>query len=194
MATGKTDGRKEFLKDAKRRLNDQLLPQIVRCLALLSDEEIWWRPNDASNSMGNLVLHLSGNVRQWIVSGIGGARDVRHRDQEFSERGPLPKRGLAALLRATVKEAGRVLDRVPPDSLGEPFSRQGFEMTRIEAIAHVVEHFAYHTGQIVYFTKSHLGRDLQFTHLPAARKTGKAKRAKTKSAKARQTAKPKRKR
>ena len=182
-----TDGKAEFLKDARRRLNNQLLPQIVRCLALLSDEDIWWRPNDASNSVGNLVLHLSGNVRQWVISGVGGAADVRHRDKEFSERGPLPKRGLAALLRATVREAGSVLDRVPPDSLGEPFSRQGFEMTRIEAIGHVVEHFAYHTGQIVYFTKSRLGRDLQFTHLPAARK---ARRA----GKARRTAKPKRKR
>jgi uncharacterized damage-inducible protein DinB len=171
-------------------LNDQLSPQIVRCLALLSDEDIWWRPNEASNSVGNLVLHLSGNVRQWIISGVGGAADVRHRDKEFSERGPLPRRGLTALLRATVREAGRVLDRVPPDSLGEPFSRQGFAMTRIEAIAHVVEHFAYHTGQIVYFTKSHLGRDLQFTHLPATRKARKA----AKISKSRRAAKPKRKR
>jgi uncharacterized damage-inducible protein DinB len=156
---------KEFLDEAQFRLK-QHLPHIVACLRTLSDEEIWWRPNAASNSVGNMVVHLAGNVRQWIISGIGGAADVRQRDKEFSEQGPLPRQGLITLLRASVNEACGVLAHMPADSLGAPFSRQGFRMSRLRAIAHVVEHFAYHTGQIIYVAKLKAGRDLRFTRLP----------------------------
>lgn len=165
----------EFLDEARFRLKKQHLPHILSCLRALSDEEIWWRPNAASNSVGNLVLHLCGNVRQWIISGVGGAEDVRQRDLEFSEQGPLPRQGLAALLRATVNEACQVLARTPAMSLGEPFSRQGFRTTRLRAIAHVVEHFAYHTGQIVYVTKLKEARDLRFTRLPKTQAPGRKK-------------------
>src|ERR1700683_4158978 len=96
---------------------DMCLPRIVSCLRQLTEKDIWWRPNPASNSAGNLVLHLCGNIRQWIISGLGGAEDIRERDREFSQRGPIPRRELIALLKATVAEAGRVLDRLPAEAL-----------------------------------------------------------------------------
>jgi uncharacterized damage-inducible protein DinB len=166
VATKRFDAGREFLDSARDSLKKKYLPKAVACLNALSEQDIWWRPNEASNSAGNLALHLCGNVRQWIISGIGGATDVRHRDHEFSERGPLPRKGLIALLRATVNEACRVLARTPSDSLGDRFSRQGFEMTRLRAITHVVEHFYCHTGQMLYITKLRNGRDPQLTHLP----------------------------
>jgi uncharacterized damage-inducible protein DinB len=144
---------------------------IVQCLSQLTEEEIWWRPNPASNSAGNLVLHLSGNMRQWIISGLGGAGDVRVRDREFSERGPLPRRVLVTRLRTTVAEARRVLDRLPAGALARPYTIQGFRVTGLVAVAHVYEHFSHHAGQIIYITKLKRGRDLRFTRLPRVKKS-----------------------
>ena len=184
MAAKQFDPGREFLDSARDSLKKEYLPKVVSCLNSLSEQDIWWRPNEASNSAGNLTLHLCGNVRQWIISGIGGAPDVRHRDKEFSERGPLPRKGVIVLLRATVNEACRVLARTPGDSLGMRFSRQGFEMTRLRAIAHVVEHFYCHTGQILYITKLRNERDLRLTHLPRP-KEAKGSRKKTGAKRAR---------
>ncbi|HKO06039.1 MAG TPA: DUF1572 family protein [Candidatus Acidoferrales bacterium] len=142
------------------------LRRIADCLRLLTEEEIWWRPNAASNSAGNLVLHLSGNVRQWIISGLGGAPDVRIRDREFSERGPLGRRLLLARLRKTVREACRVLRRLSPEALAREYKIQGFRVTGCGAISDVVAHFSHHTGQIIYVTKLKRGRGLRFTKLP----------------------------
>src|SRR6266542_5100625 len=89
-----------LLKQARHSIAEHHLPRITRCLRLLSDAEVWWRPNRASNSVGNLVLHLSGNVRQWIISGMGGAPDIRDRDREFAETGPLSRRDLIHRLRS----------------------------------------------------------------------------------------------
>ena len=97
-----------------RVLRQVYLPRITSCLEMLSPSQIWYRPNEASNSVGNLVLHLTGNVRQWIISGLGGAPDIRERDVEFSERGPIPRRVLARRLHQTVEEACDVLSRLSP--------------------------------------------------------------------------------
>jgi len=156
---------KMLCKDARSQF-EKYTPRIVRCLQLLSEKEIWWRPNDASNAAGNIVLHLCGNVRQWIISGLGGAPDLRERDKEFSERGPLPRRVLISRLKSTVKEACQTIDRMPPTKLSQEFEIQGFRVSGLAAIAHVCEHFAYHTGQIIYLTKLKRGRDLRFTRLP----------------------------
>ncbi len=142
------------------------LPRIVTCLQRLSDQQIWWRPNDASNSAGNLALHLAGNVRQWIVSGLGGATDRRQRDLEFREKGPLPRRLLLDRLRRAVRDAVRVLAGLDADALARTYTIQGFEVTGMQAASHVVEHFAFHSGQILYITKQLLGEDLCFTRLP----------------------------
>ena len=159
-----------FLASARYFLAKEHLPHILKCLQQLSDEEIWWRPNDESNSAGNLVLHLCGNVRQWIISGLGGAEDRRERNLEFSERGPIPRNALIARLQKTVREACGVLGRISETSLSQKYEIQGFRVTKLGAVLHVVEHFAYHTGQIIFITKLKRSKDLKFTRLPAVKK------------------------
>ncbi len=159
-----------FLAESQHSLAAYHLPRLIRCLKMLPEKEIWWRPNAASNSAGNLVLHLSGNVRQWIVSGLGNAQDNRDRDREFAERGPIPRRALVALIRETVQEACSVLGRLSEDSLSRTHNIQGFRVSGMYAVSHVVEHFAYHTGQIIFVTKMKLGKDLRFTHLPGEKR------------------------
>ncbi len=153
---------KHFLDLSRDYLEESLLPRIERCVAQLTDAQIWWRPNEVSNSVGNLMLHLCGNVRQWIVSGIGNATDVRRRQQEFDERGPIPRDELLRRLRDTVGEAVRVLADHDPGRLLEPRKIQGHEVTTMEAVYHVVEHFSMHTGQIILLTKAQTGKDTGF--------------------------------
>ena len=159
-----------LITQAEHVLRRVYLPRIASCLKQLSPEQIWWRPNAASNSVGNLVLHLAGNVRQWIISGLGGAPDVRRRDLEFSERGPLPRQVLISRLRKTVEEACRVLGRLSPEDLARVHTIQKFRVTGVEAAFHVAEHFSHHAGQIILLTKMLTGSDLKFTQLPGEKK------------------------
>ena len=161
-----TDFTRAFIDRSRHYLGEDFLPKIERCLEELSEEDIWWRPNEASNSIGNLVLHLSGNVRQWIISGIGGAPDLRDRDQEFEQRAPISTERLLERLAATVREADAILAGLDPSSLLEQRRIQGFDLTVGEAVYHVVEHFATHTGQITLLTKQRIGKDLALTQLP----------------------------
>ena len=155
-----------FLAQASHLLLQVHLPRIAACVRTLSSEQIWWRANPASNSVGNLALHLEGNVRQWIVSGLGGAPDFRQRDKEFSELGPVPRRTLLARLRKAVSEADRVMRKLDAKALARTYSIQGFRVTGLEAVFHVAEHFSHHAGQIILLTKLLGGKDLKFTHLP----------------------------
>src|SRR5438094_823497 len=107
---------------------EKYLPRIIDCLQLLSEEEIWWRPNEASNSAGNLVLHLCGNVRQWIISALGGTPDNRERDKEFAERGPISRRLLIGRLKKTVEEACQTISRFPAEALSCEFDIQGYRV------------------------------------------------------------------
>jgi uncharacterized damage-inducible protein DinB len=159
-----------LIAQAKHVLRQVYLPRIATCLKQLSPEQIWWRPNAASNSVGNLVLHLTGNVRQWIISGLGGPPDVRQRDREFNARGPLPGRVLAGRLRKTVEEACRVLGKLSPEDLARVHTIQKFRVTGMEATFHVAEHFSHHAGQIILLTKMLTGSDLKFTQLPGEKK------------------------
>ena len=161
-----------FLASSQHSLAKQNLPRIVECLQQLSEEEIWWRPNSSSNSAGNLVLHLCGNVRQWIIAGLGGAEDKRERDREFAERGPIPRQALVTQLRRTVRDACRVLARLSEDSLLLKHDIQGYHVTGLDAAFRVAEHFGYHTGQIIYITKLKRAQDLRFTRLPVVKKEG----------------------
>ncbi len=161
---------KSFLAESRHSLAAYHMPRLVQCLIMLSEKEIWWRPNAASNSAGNLVLHLSGNVTQWIVSGLGNAQDHRDRDREFSERGPMPRRALIASMHKTVHRACRVLGRLSEEQLSRIYSIQGFRVSGMYAVSHVVEHFAYHTGQIIFVTKLKLAKDLRFTRLPGEKR------------------------
>jgi uncharacterized damage-inducible protein DinB len=159
-----------FLAQASRWLLQVHLPRIEACVRELSPEQIWWRANPVSNSVGNLVLHLEGNVRQWIVSGLGGTLDRRQRDQEFSELGPIPRRTLLARLRKAVTDADRVMRKLNGVALARTYSIQGFRVTGLRAVFHVAEHFSHHAGQIILLTKMLCGKDLKFTHLPGERK------------------------
>jgi len=155
-----------FLAEATHSLLEVHLPRFEACLRGLSTEQIWWRANPASNSAGNLALHLAGNVRQWIVSGLGGAPDHRERDLEFSERGPVPRRELLSRLRKAATDARRVLRTLDGAALARTYSIQGYRVTGLEAVFHVVDHFSQHTGQIILLTKMLGGKDLKFTRLP----------------------------
>ena len=154
-----------FRRDARSCLN-KYQPRILRCLELLSEEDIWWRPNAASNAVGNIVLHLCGNVRQWIISGLGRTKDVRERDKEFAERGPIPRQVLIARLKDTVEEACQIIETIPVATFLREFDIQGYRATGLFAVASVCEHFSYHAGQIIYLTKLRRGEDLHFTQLP----------------------------
>ena len=156
-----------FLAQARHLLAQVYLPRIAACLRELSSEQTWWRPNPASNSVGNLVLHLEGNVRQWIVSGLGATPDRRERDLEFAETGPILSRTLIARLRRAVTDAARVMDKLDDEALAKTYSIQGFRVTGLHAVFHVAEHFSHHAGQIILLTKSLAGKDLKFTQLPS---------------------------
>ena len=153
---------KHFISCSRSYFAKDYLPKIERCLELLTDEQIWWRANPQSNSIGNLLLHLSGNVRQWIVSGLGGADDARHRDSEFAQRDTIPRDELLSRLKQTLSEADATLAQFDPDELLETQNIQGLEVSALEAIFHVVEHFSMHTGQIILMAKMFAEVDLDF--------------------------------
>ena len=153
---------REFIARSRHHLVEDFLPKIERCVTLLSDEQIWWRPNAESNSIGNLLLHLSGNARQWIVCGLGGDTDARDRDSEFAQRETIPRAELLSGLRQTIREVDGTLAKFDMDSLVEKKMIQGLEVTALEAILHVVEHFSMHTGQIILLTKVLTSSDLRF--------------------------------
>ena len=142
-----------LVAEVRRRLMEEGVPRIEKCLAELSLDEVWYRPNENSNSMGNLVLHLCGNVRQWLVSGLGGAKDTRQRSAEFSEKGPVPKDVLLENLQQVMAEVDKVLDQVKGEDLTKTFEIQGFKESGLSILVHVVEHFSYHVGQMTYFVK-----------------------------------------
>lgn len=151
-----------LIAECQRRLFDESVPRLKKCLSLLSEEEVWFRPNAETVSVGNLVLHLCGNVRQWVVSGLGGAPDTRERAKEFSERGPIATAALMEKLDGTMAEVSRVLSKLDPDSLLEPRKVQGFDESGVSILVHLVEHFSYHVGQISYIVKSHKALDLKY--------------------------------
>jgi uncharacterized damage-inducible protein DinB len=149
-------------RESRRRLIGESLPRIRKCVLELSDEEIWSRPNPESNSVGNLILHLAGNVGQYVLSGLGGAADLRERPKEFSERGPVPRAELLGRLERTMEAAARVIDGLDSGNLLQKRVVQGFEYDGLGILIHVVEHFSYHTGQIACIVKARKGIDLGF--------------------------------
>ena len=152
-----------FLELSRRKLRGEFWPRVVTCLQDLTDEQIWWRPNENSNSIGNLLLHLNGNLRQWIICSIGQQPDRRDRDAEFSERGGLNKDALQRNLDRTLTEIDSLLQGIQPDDLLRTYTIQKYEnVTGLEAIFHVTEHFAMHYGQILYITKLLKDTDLGF--------------------------------
>lgn len=151
----------DFLTSAADKLAENL-GRIETCLAELPEHALWARHSDNENAVGNLVLHLEGNVRQWILSGIGAAPDDRERPGEFSARSGPDASVLFARLRGTVNEAVSLIRALPPARLAAQVSIQGYASTVLSAIFHVVEHFSGHTYQIILLTKQFTGKDLGF--------------------------------
>ena len=149
-----------FVSASSRYLTAHCLDKIERVMPLLSEEDVWWRPHEASNSVGNLILHLAGSLRYWIVAVVGGSPSDRVRQLEFDARGGFTREELLAMLRLAVDDATGVLARLTADDLAE--SRSGFsrEIRVLEAVFHGVAHFAMHTGQIVQLVKLRKGVDL----------------------------------
>src|SRR5882762_8588925 len=143
-----SDTGQEFISRARYHLVEDFLPKIEKCLERLTDEQVWWRPNEQSNSIGNLLLHLSGNARQWIVCGVGGAADARDRDAEFAQRDVVALDDLRFLVKQTLADVDGTLAKFDSNQLVERRTIQGSDVSVLEAILHVVEHFSMHTGQI----------------------------------------------
>jgi uncharacterized damage-inducible protein DinB len=145
-----------------------LASRIADCLGRLSDEQIWQRGSEVENSVANLVLHLCGNVHQWIISGVGGQPDIRKRDEEFSRKDGVTTSELRELLESTISQAVSVIQNVPHHRLIEKIAVQGRNPSVLEAIYVAVEHFGEHTGQIMYITKQMTREDLGYhRHLSA---------------------------
>jgi uncharacterized damage-inducible protein DinB len=157
------DAYRLFLDICRSKLLDQYWAGICHCLDLLTDEQVWWRPNSESNSIGNLLLHLNGNVQQWLIAPLGGPAIARNRPAEFAEQGPIPVSELRLRLNATLEEVTRILSQAETTAIEKTYDIQNQRgVTGFEAIFHVVEHFSMHYGQILYITKLLTGQDLGF--------------------------------
>lgn len=150
-----------FLNFSRNKLRTQYWPRLRDCIESLNDEQIWWRPNAASNSIGNLVLHLSGNMRQWLVNSFNHQPDHRDRPSEFAADSGHGA-ALIETLGATVEEGLAVLVRLTEADLLAEYEIQGYHVTGLDAVYQVIEHFGLHYGQIAYITKMLRDQDLGF--------------------------------
>jgi hypothetical protein len=151
-----------FLEFSHAKLLEQYWPRLRACVESLTDDQVWWRPNEASNSVGNLLLHLNGNVSQWLVASFNQLEDARNRPAEFAERQMIPAAALLRTLDATMQQASATLLRLTEADLIRKFRIQGYELAGLNAVYQVVEHFGMHYGQIVYITKLVRGENLGF--------------------------------
>lgn len=151
-----------FLTFSRDKLFHQHWPRLRACVESLTDEQIWWRPNASSNAIGNLLLHLNGNVRQWLVDSFFRQEDRRDRPAEFAATGRVSGAELLARLDTTLLSARSVLDRLNEADLLAPMEIQGYHVHGLDAVYQVVEHFGLHYGQIAYITKMLRDQDLGF--------------------------------
>lgn len=152
----------DFLDVSCRKL-ETITGNLRSCMGKLTDEQIWERHGAHENAVGNLVLHLCGNARQWVMHGVGGAADVRVRDKEFSADGGLTGAELMEIFEKTMAEARGVIAAVPAERLLEIVHPQGRTVTVMEAIYQVVVHVHQHVGQIILLTKQMTRTDLDLT-------------------------------
>jgi uncharacterized damage-inducible protein DinB len=151
-----------YLAWCRFRLMNHYWPRVQRCLVELSDEQIWWREHESNNSAGNLVLHLVGNLNQFVLTAFGGAPDTRDKEKEFSGRDSVAKEELLRRLETALRESDAILSQFNPERFQETTILQGRERTYLEILSIVLEHFALHTGQIIFIAKLKTGKDLTF--------------------------------
>ncbi len=143
-----------FIAEIKRRLLGECQERTLMCLDLLTEQEIWYRPNEHSNSVGNLILHLCGNVSQWLFSTLGGEKDIRQRQEEFEHDSVIPTGELKKRVVHLFERASEVIEGVTPGDLMQSYRVQGFDESGVAILIHITEHFSYHVGQITYYVKS----------------------------------------
>ncbi len=153
---------KEFLRSVEYYICEQSIPHIEACLNLLNYEEVWTAPCNRCNSIGHLILHLEGNVRQYVFSGIGNAVDTRDRASEFNSRQCFPVDHMLVRLEELKARLKDAFTKISFEELLQKRKVQIYDLTVMKMLMHVMEHFTYHTGQIVYYTKIITGKDLKF--------------------------------
>ena len=158
-----------FLDQSLTLLRGEWLPKIEAAVEALGEDGLWWRPNERTNSAGTLCVHRAGNLRQWIVAGVGGAPDVRDRPAEFATAGGRPADDVLSDLRAAVDETCAVIDGLDEAALLRTYAIQGREPTGLRAVYHAVEHFAMHAGQIIWIAKARGGAVRFYEDDPAGR-------------------------
>lgn len=151
----------EFVENALYRF-DESTRMVKMAFQQLDEEDIWKRPNEASNSMGNLILHLCGNITQYVISSLGGLKDIRERDLEFITQTGSSKTELLEKLTATVAKAKVTIKDANIEQWIKKRDVQGFNFSGIGLVLHAVEHYSYHTGQIAFWTKQLRNKDLGF--------------------------------
>lgn len=160
-----SDVSKAFIEKA-RSLLSEYVAKVERCLSQINDEQIWQRSNESSNSIANLMLHLCGNARQWIICGVGQTEDKRERQKEFDATDGLTRDELLSKMRQTMSEVDAVLARLNEDDLLSRRYIQGCDLIVLEAVFHVTEHFSMHTGQIIMLAKMYSNKDMRFYDFP----------------------------
>jgi hypothetical protein len=160
-----------YIEQARKHLADRT-ERIKHCVGQLDDSQVWWRAHDSMNSVGNVLLHLCGNLRQWVVSGVGGEPDTRDRPAEFAERGPIPRDELLRRLKAVVDEADAALAALDESRLLEPRRIQGFDETVLSAVWDSLTHLSGHTQEVVYVTRLQLGDRYRFAWTPSTPEQG----------------------
>jgi hypothetical protein len=142
---------------------DQMTHQLAACVAKLNDNQIWQRGGAHENAVGNLILHLCGNMRQWIMHGVGQQPDMRTREVEFSTTGEVSGPALIATFQATVAQAKAVIESTSAERLCERTNPQGRDVTVLYAIYQVVGHVRQHVGQVILLTKQMTEQDLDLS-------------------------------
>lgn len=161
MSPNQPDFAREFKEQIIFRIQENT-PRIIRCLDLLNEEEVWFQANPESNSIANLILHLAGNISQYIISSLGQEKDIRNRNLEFRSKKNFTKDQLIENLSSTCEKAIRIIKGCSEKELSVSRMVQGFELTGIGILIHVAEHYSYHTGQIALTTKLLVQKDLGF--------------------------------
>lgn len=151
-----------LVRIAERHFLEEGLRRIDICLGQLTDDQVWYRPNQSTNSVGIILTHLIGNITQYVISGLGNAPDLRMRDREFDDRRRPSKSELRQAIAVTLQDAVTTLRRLRPLDVRKEYRIQGFTLSFLEVVIHVMEHFSYHIGQIAYITKMVTDRQTGF--------------------------------
>ena len=165
----------ELYTSTARRVLADGLRKIEHCTSQLTDDQVWWRPREGRdgemNSIANLLIHLAGNINQWILTGVAGAPLTRNRQSEFDDRSRRPAAELLGKLKERIAEVDAILARQAEADLLQPRSIQNHETTVLGAIFHVVEHFRGHVQEIIHLTRVQLGGAYRFDFIPKAEKS-----------------------